>query len=195
MALTVFAVGAGQCAGASKDKPAAAKKTAAAGTKARGAAPARATTYREQVLELINRERTARGLRALKQNTEWDRVAQTKSDDMAARRYFKHYSPTYGMPFDMLDRAGIRYNCAAENIAAGVTTPEAVVDLWMNSRSHRKNILDGNFTDMGIARDAQGRSYWTQLFIGTRGPLYPARMPPNGPLSRLKNRVVSIVHD
>ena len=87
---------------------------------------------------------------------------------MVNKNYFNHTSPTYGSPFDMMKQFGISYNTAGENIAMGQKTPSEVVTAWMNSEGHRKNILSSNFTQIGVgvAKNASGQLYWTQMFIG-----------------------------
>ena len=80
------------------------------------------------------------------------------------KNYFDHTSPTYGSPFDMMKSFGISYNAAGENIAMGQTTPEQVVTSWMNSEGHRANILNGEFTHIGVGYVADG-NVWTQQFI------------------------------
>jgi uncharacterized YkwD family protein len=120
--------------------------------------------YERQVVELTNQERAKNGLPALKIDTELSKVAREKSNDMQAKNYFSHTSPTYGSPFDMMKQFGIDYRAAGENIAMGQRTPEEVVKAWMNSEGHRKNILSSNFTHIGVGHDANG-NYWTQMFI------------------------------
>lgn len=120
-----------------------------------------------QVIDLTNQERAKNGLPALKANWQLSRVARYKSRDMANNNYFSHQSPTYGSPFDMMRDFNVSYRRAAENIAAGQRTPAEVVDGWMNSPGHRKNILDPNLNQIGVGY-AEGGSYgvyWTQMFI------------------------------
>lgn len=121
--------------------------------------------YEKQVVELVNAERTKRGLKALTMNWELSRVARYKSQDMHDKGYFSHTSPTYGSPFTMIRNFGISYRTAGENIARGYTSPRAVVDGWMNSSGHRANILNESFTQIGVGYVASGH-YWTQMFIG-----------------------------
>ena len=64
----------------------------------------------------------------------------------------------------MMKNFGISYKSAAENIAKGQKTPAAVVNAWMNSSGHRKNILNAGFTHIGVGY-ADGGNYWTQMFI------------------------------
>jgi uncharacterized YkwD family protein len=126
------------------------------------------SAYQQEVLNIVNKERAAKGLSALKFNAELSKVATTKSQDMIDKGYFAHNSPTYGSPFDMMKQFGITYKTAGENIAMGQKTPQEVMTAWMNSEGHRKNILNSSFTEIGIgiAKDKSGRLYWTQMFIG-----------------------------
>ena len=122
-------------------------------------------SYERAVVDLVNNIRTSRGLGALSENWELSRVARYKSRDMQEQHYFSHTSPTYGSPFDMMRAFGLAYRTAGETIAMGYPTPEAVVDGWMNSEGHRKNILNPAFTVIGVGYVAEG-NYWTQMFIG-----------------------------
>lgn len=121
--------------------------------------------FEQQVVELTNAERTKNGLTPLKADQELSRVAREKSNNMAEVGYFDHNSPTYGSPFDMMQDYGINYRAAGENIAKGQRTPEEVVNAWMNSPGHRENILNGNFTHIGVGYVEQG-NHWTQMFTG-----------------------------
>jgi uncharacterized YkwD family protein len=133
---------------------------------ARTAEPTEGISETEQkVIELTNAERRKNGLSDLKADSALSNVAREKSKDMKAKNYFSHTSPTYGSPFDMMRDFGISYNTAGENIAMGQRSPEEVVQAWMNSEGHRKNILNGNFTHIGVGYVKDG-NYWTQMFIG-----------------------------
>jgi len=122
----------------------------------------------KEVVTLVNQERAKVGLAALKDNWELSRVARYKSEDMANKNYFSHTSPTYGSPFDMIKNFGIKYMAAGENIAMGQQTSASVMTAWMNSSGHKANILNANFTEIGVgvARNKSGTIYWTQQFIG-----------------------------
>lgn len=121
--------------------------------------------YRTQVLNLVNQHRRQNGLSDLKLNSKLSEVAQIKAEDMKNNNYFSHNSPTYGTPFDMMNKFGISYKTAGENIAKGQKTPEAVVNAWMNSEGHRANILNSNYKEMGLGF-TNGTVYWCQMFIG-----------------------------
>ncbi|MFC7440447.1 CAP domain-containing protein [Laceyella putida] len=132
--------------------------------------PSRQTSYslnqfEQQVVDLTNKERAKYGLPALKIDAKLSEMARAKSQDMHDQGYFDHNSPTYGSPFDMMKKYGIQYRTAGENIAMGHRTPQEVVTGWMNSEGHRKNILNKNFTHIGVGYVKDG-NYWTQEFIG-----------------------------
>jgi len=126
-----------------------------------------AESYTYEVVKLVNQERSKVGLPPLKENWELSRVARYKSEDMIAKSYFSHTSPTYGSPFQMMKDFGISYQAAGENIAAGQRTPAEVVEAWMNSEGHRKNILSPTYTEIGVGYVKGGSygHYWTQMFI------------------------------
>lgn len=121
--------------------------------------------YETEVIRLVNEIRVQYGLKELTENWELSRVARYKSQDMKDNRYFAHNSPTYGTPFEMMRAFGLTYRSAGENIAYGYRTPQAVVNGWMNSSGHRANILNANYTQIGVGYVADG-NYWTQMFIG-----------------------------
>ncbi len=125
------------------------------------------STQAEEVLQLVNSERQKAGLKPLTLSEELTSIANTKAEDMAENNYFDHTSPTYGSPFQMLQRFGVSYSSAGENIAAGQKTPEQVMKDWMNSSGHRANILNKDYTQLGVGY-VEGGSYgteWVQLFI------------------------------
>lgn len=126
------------------------------------------TSVQNEILSLVNAERSKVGLNPLKLNWELSRVAKIKSEDMAHEGYFSHTSPTYGTPFEMMKHFGIKYKTAGENIAAGQKTPKEVMVAWMNSKGHRENILNKKYTEIGVGYFKGGSygSYWTQQFIG-----------------------------
>ena len=121
----------------------------------------------DEVIRLVNVERSKQGLQLLTKNWELCRVARYKSADMANKGYFSHTSPTYGSPFKMMESFGIRFSSAGENIAYGQRTPQEVMNGWMNSPGHRSNILSPSYTQIGVgmAKNSSGVLYWTQMFI------------------------------
>ena len=121
------------------------------------------TKFESEVIILVNQIRAENGLKPLTSDWQLSRVARYKSQDMHDLGYFSHTSPTYGSPFNMMKSFGISYRSAGENIAKGYSTPEAVVNAWMNSPGHRANILNSSYTHIGVGYVKEGH-YWTQMF-------------------------------
>ena len=122
------------------------------------------SSYEREVVRLVNEHRVKNGLGKLTEDWELSRVARYKSQDMKDNKYFSHTSPVYGSPFEMMKAFGISYRSAGENIAKGQSTPQAVVNAWMNSSGHRANILNSSYTTIGVGYVKDG-NYWTQMFI------------------------------
>ena len=126
------------------------------------------TSAENTMLNLINNERTQRGLKPLKLHSELTNLARLKSQDMVDNNYFAHNSPTYGSFYNMVSNAGISYRQVGENLAKARDVNKAHV-LLMASEGHRNNILSSNFTHIGIGikADLYGIVV-TQLFIAER---------------------------
>lgn len=121
----------------------------------------------QEVFNLINKQRTNNELSALKVDSEVQRVARIKAEDMVANNYFSHNSPTYGSPFDMLKSFKVSYKTAGENIA-GNSSNSAAVNAWMNSSGHKANILNSsfNYTGIGVVSSPKYGKMYVQMFIG-----------------------------
>lgn len=121
-----------------------------------------------QVAGLVNQERRINKLHDLAWHDALFRAARGHSDDMATQNYFSHTSLDGRTPADRITAAGYSWNAYGENIAAGYSTPEAVMVGWMNSSGHRANILSTAFCDLGVGYafnpSSQYRHYWTQNF-------------------------------
>ena len=120
----------------------------------------------KEVLKLVNTERAKQKLEALTLDTKLNNVAQLKAEDMRNNNYFDHNSPTYGSPFDLMRSQGVNYRSAGENIAAGQTSAQQVMRDWMNSSGHRANIMNPNYTKLGVGYATGGnmKFYWVQEF-------------------------------
>ena len=132
------------------------------------AAEAATVSVQNQVIQLVNVQRTKAGCRALALDARLSRAAQAHSIDMAKRRYFSHTSLD-GRTFAQRIRAkGYNGSIIGENIAAGYPTPKAVMDAWMKSPGHKANILNCRYTAIGVGSAVGGpyRYYWTQDFGG-----------------------------
>lgn len=114
-----------------------------------------------EMVGYINQAREQSGLQPLAIDIDLSYVAKIKSKDMKDNNYFSHTSPTYGSPFDMMDKFGIGYKSAAENIAINSSVINAH-NAFMNSEGHRNNILNPKMTHVGIGIF---EGYYTQMFI------------------------------
>ena len=125
------------------------------------------TSDEKEVFNLINKQRTANGLSALKVDNEVQRVAKIKAQDMVNNNYFSHNSPTYGSPFEMLQNFKVSYKTAGENIA-GNSSNSGAVNAWMNSSGHKANILNSsfNYTGIGVVSSPKYGKVYVQMFIG-----------------------------
>ncbi len=125
-------------------------------------------TTESRIFELINSERTRRGLPALMYSPELDRMAKIQAQNMARFQKMAHVLPDAQLP-TLGDRAryvGYPFGRLAENVALGYPNAETVVAGWMASKGHRGNILDRDVaeTGIGIARSPAGAVYYCQVF-------------------------------
>lgn len=104
-----------------------------------------------ELIQLANKERVALGFQPLKINQQLVQAAQQKAQDMLNKDYFAHTSPDGISPWHWLDKAGYEYKAAGENLAKDFTDSYFLHQAWMNSSSHRDNILDKNYKEIGIA--------------------------------------------
>lgn len=111
-----------------------------------------------QLLAATNAQRTQNGVAPLSLNTKLNSAAQAKANDMVARNYWAHNTPDGQEPWVFFDAAGYKYIKAGENLAYGFSTSDATVIGWMNSPSHKENLLDPAFTEVGFGF-TNGESY------------------------------------
>ena len=121
-------------------------------------------TFAEQVVELVNQERTKAGLNAVTLDQNIASVALVRAKEIETS--FSHTRPNGSKFSTALTEQGVTFKGAGENIAWGQKSPEVVMQAWMNSEGHRANILNKNFTKIGVGyyQNAAGRNFWTQLF-------------------------------
>lgn len=139
-----------------------------------------------RVLELTNIERSKLSLSPLTLNTQLLNAATNHSQNMALQDFFSHTGKDGSSLGSRISATGYKFSAAAENIAAGSSTPEQVVSSWMNSSGHRANILNPNLKEIGIgyyflANDTGTENwnhYWTQVFATSLdGSVNPAPTP------------------
>jgi hypothetical protein len=107
------------------------------------------------LVDLANGDRAKNGELPLSVNPILEQAAQLKANDMAAKGYFAHESPEGLSPWHWFIEAGYQFTYAGENLAVNFVDSEDVEEAWLNSPGHRANILNGVFTEIGIAT-AQG---------------------------------------
>jgi uncharacterized protein YkwD len=127
---------------------------------------------RAEMLARVNAERKRAGVPPLKPNPRLDVAAQRHAGDMLARAYFAHQSPEGKTVRERATAASYDWRSIGENIAEGQLTVTEVMDTWMHSPGHRRNILDPGFRELGVglALGKSGDGYqveWAQTF-GTR---------------------------
>lgn len=105
----------------------------------------------DDLYTLINDTRTANGVNKLQVNSKLEAVAQLKLSDMFRNNYFAHTSPSGVDPWDWFDKANYDYQLAGENLAMSFISSDEVLNAWLKSESHRKNLLLNNFKETGIA--------------------------------------------
>ena len=121
-----------------------------------------ANAFTTEVVSLVNDFRKKEGLSMLKQDDTLAEAAMFKANDMAKNNYFDHHSPKHGSLTNIMKKFNISYSSVGENIAQGQRTPKEVVDAWMKSPGHRQNIMNPNFTHIGVG---YVNAYWVQHFI------------------------------
>lgn len=102
------------------------------------------------IVDLTNKERKEVSLGDLRRNATLDSAAQLKAQHMATNQYFAHYSPDGISPWHWFSVANYNYVHAGENLAIHFTDSSQVVNAWMNSPTHRANIVNGKYTEIGV---------------------------------------------
>ncbi len=111
-----------------------------------------ATSINQQtIITLTNQQRLANGIGAVAENSLLDQAAAKKAADMFASNYWAHVSPSGTTPWFFFDQVGYKYFYAGENLARDFDSSTGVIAGWMNSPSHRDNLLSANYTEMGVA--------------------------------------------
>ena len=123
--------------------------------------------WQVEMLASLNSLRAANGVGPLAGCATLDLAAQRHSEDQAAQAVMSHTGSDGSTPWERMGRAGyLGWTAAAENIASGSRSVAGVIDAWMGSEGHRRNILDPTLVHLGLglAYDAKGVTYWTQNF-------------------------------
>jgi len=105
----------------------------------------------DKLYQLTNQEREKTGLTALAYNDKLSTAASLKAQDMFAKNYWAHFAPDGKTPWDFILNSGYQYEYAGENLAKNFLFSDGVVSTWMNSQTHRDNILKREYTEVGYA--------------------------------------------
>ncbi len=103
-----------------------------------------------EVVRLTNEKRVQNGLLPLTENSVLSSAAVAKGNDMLAKGYWAHFAPDGTSPWSFFINFGYKYRYAGENLARDFSNSSSAVDAWMNSSTHRENILNGNYKEVGI---------------------------------------------
>ncbi len=126
------------------------------------------TTAVQELLRLTNSVRLRHGLSTLRLVERLNQCAHWMAADMAVHGYFGHKDRLGRLVDGRADAFGYRWRAIAENLAGGQESPQEAIQDWMDSPGHRRNMLDPNFTEIGLARvkfpGSKYREYWVQVF-------------------------------
>jgi len=132
----------------------------------------------ERIIELTNSERGKLGLGSLKENKLLSEAARQKAADMFAFNYWAHISPSGRTPWTFFTDVGYKYQYAGENLARDFRDPESVVQAWLASPSHRENIVNPKYQEIGVAVvDGNLQGVETALVVQLFGTAYGAAVP------------------
>lgn len=105
----------------------------------------------KNIITYTNDERTSAGAPKLVENQKLDEAAKMKLADMFQNNYWEHVAPSGTQAWDFVKQTGYTYHYAGENLAKGYHDSASTVDAWMDSQTHRENLLNTNYTEIGVA--------------------------------------------
>ena len=105
----------------------------------------------KKLIELTNIERQKKGLPAVLENEALDKAAKLKAENMFSENYWAHFAPSGKTPWDFILGAGYKFTFAGENLAKNFYASDEVMAAWMASPTHRDNLLNANYKDIGMA--------------------------------------------
>ncbi|HEY3278153.1 MAG TPA: CAP domain-containing protein [Syntrophorhabdaceae bacterium] len=165
--------------------------------------PSREILGKDAIVDLTNKARALDHLPPLKENTLLVAIAESRADDMFKKQYFAHVSPDGQGASDVAQKVGYRYKILSENIGSGLfSTNQRVIDNWMQSPGHRKNILSPKIEDIGVAV-VKGKMDGLETYIavqifGLQSPPVPQQTciaPPQSLLAQIelkKNEITNL---
>ncbi len=140
------------------------------------------------IISLTNERRISQGIRPVKENQLLSQAAAAKAQDMLNQNYWAHFAPDGKTPWQFISQSGYKYSVAGENLARDFDNASSVVVAWMNSPSHKQNLLDGSFTEIGVAvtegnLNGVNGSLVVQMFASPANPvpIQQVETPPSTP--------------
>lgn len=126
----------------------------------------------QKVIELTNVQRAKNGLPPVSENPALDKAARAKAQNMFSENYWAHFAPSGKSPWDFILGSGYKFTYAGENLAKNFSNSDDVITAWMASPSHKENIVNSNYKDIGIAVedgviDGQHTTLVVQMFGST----------------------------
>lgn len=153
------------------------------------------------IVQLTNDARASNKVKSLKTNSKLTNAASLKAKDMLSKGYFAHVSPQKVTPWYWVNKAGYKYTSAGENLAMDFVTAEDVTQAWLKSPSHRKNLLNSRYVDIGVAVssgkiDNMNTTIVVQFF-GSPSPVQQevkkvAKVTPPKPTTQVKKSTVAV---
>lgn len=144
-----------------------------------------------EIIKLTNEARKTQSLPDLTPSPQLDKAAEDKLLDMAEKEYFAHVSPSGTTPWHWIKKNNYQYSVAGENLAIGFFTPENTVKAWLESPTHKANIMSGQYQEIGVAAkaakigDDQGILV-VQMFGKPSDKIAPAQVPNPDPQPSLQ---------
>lgn len=149
----------------------------------------------EELVSLTNQQRQINGLPALSLNQTLVEAAAQKAADMMAKNYWAHTSPEGTTPWNFFKNVNYKYLYAGENLARDFADSPAVISAWMNSPTHKENILSGRYRDIGIVvvhGTFQGQP--TTLVVQLFGTQTDNLLPTTGKISAAAEAVLAEIN-
>lgn len=154
------------------------------------------TISSEMIVQLTNSERQSHGLSPLKNNSQLSNSSQNKAQHMITNDYWSHDAPDGTTPWFFIRQAGVDYSVAGENLARGFNYSDSMMSAWMNSDSHRANILNTSFDSMGVGivyGVSGGRE--TAVVVVHYGAVNGVQVVEQGTLTQANNRLAPAVSE
>lgn len=148
----------------------------------------------KRLIELTNTERQKAGLSLVKENEALNKAAALKAQNMIQENYWSHFAPSGKTPWDFILGAGYKFTYAGENLAKNFTNSDEIVKAWMASPTHRENLLNPKYQDIGIAVEEGILNGQTTILVvqefGATSAL--AAKPPTAPSVEVQGKQIEV---